>query len=221
MAVAGPGASMPTMVSLLPDVQPVPLTPWREPFDGPDWMFEPNYDGFRALLYGTRDACELRARQDAHYEAFADLCDRVSRVLAGREVILDGEIVSLDAKGKPVFRELLKGRGYLAFAASDLVWLDGSDLRALPLVERKRRLADLLPADTGPLYKVFTLEEHGRALFEAARKMDLEGIVAKRGQDPYDGDTLWYRIGNPAYRQGEAWVDLQQRPARSRREAIE
>ena len=108
-----------------------------------------------------------------------------ARVLAGREAILDGEIVSLDAKGKPVFRELLKGRGYLAFAASDLVWLDGSDLRSLPLVERKRRLADLLPADTGPLYKVFTLEEHGRALFEAARKMDLEGIIAKRCQDPY------------------------------------
>ena len=212
---------MPTLVSLLPDIQPVPLTPWREPFDRPDWMFEPNYDGFRALLYVTRDTCELRARQDAHYEAFADLRDRVSRVLAGREAILDGEIVSLDAKGKPVFRELLKGRGYLAFAASDLLWLDGSDLRSLPLVERKRRLADLLPADTGPLYKVFTLAEHGRALFEAARKMDLEGVIAKRCQDRYESDTLWYRIRNPAYRQGEAWVDLQQRPARSRREAIE
>jgi bifunctional non-homologous end joining protein LigD len=212
---------MPTLVSILPDVQSVPLTPWGEPFDGPDWMFEPNYDGFRALLYVTRSSCELRARRDAHYEAFQELRDRVARVVAGREAILDGEIVSLDAKGKPVFRELLKGGGYLAFAASDLVWLDGTDLRALPLVERKRRLADLLPADTGPLYKVFSLEEHGRALFQAARRMDLEGIIAKRCQDPYEEDTLWYRIRNPSYRQGEAWVDLQHRPARSRREAIE
>jgi bifunctional non-homologous end joining protein LigD len=212
---------MPTIVSLLPDAQPIPLLPWREPFDGADWMFEPDYDGFRALLYVTRDGCEFRARQDAHFEAFTELRDRVARVLVGREAILDGEIVSLDPKGKPVFRELLKGRGYLAFAVSDLLWLDGSDLRPLPLLERKRRLADLLPADTGPLYKVFTLEEHGRALFEAARRMDLEGIVAKRRQDRYEPETLWYKIRNPAYRQGEARVDLQQRPARSRRETAE
>jgi bifunctional non-homologous end joining protein LigD len=212
---------MPTTVSALPDAVPIPLLTWREPFDGADWMFEPKYDGFRALLYGTGAACELRARQDAHFEEFPELRDRVARVLKGREAILDGEIVSLDPKGKPVFRELLKGRGYLAFAASDLLWLDGSDLRDLPLVERKRRLGDLLPADTGPLYKVFTLEEHGRALFEAARRMDLEGIVAKRRRDRYAPETLWYRIRNPTYRQGEGRVDLPQRPARSRREPAE
>jgi bifunctional non-homologous end joining protein LigD len=209
---------MPTTVSALPDAEPITLMSWREAFDGADWMFEPHYDGFRALLYVARDGCELRARQDSHFEAFVELRERISRVLAGREAILDGEIVSLDSKGKPVFRELLKGRGYLAFAASDLLWLDGSDLRRLPLVERKRRLTDLLPADTGPLYKVFTLEEHGRALFEAARRMDLEGIVAKRRLDRYDDETVWYHIRNPGYRQGEARVDLDQRPARSRRE---
>jgi bifunctional non-homologous end joining protein LigD len=212
---------MPTTVPVLPHTEPIPLMPWREAFDGPDWMFEPHYDGFRALLYTTRDGCELRARQDAHFEAFADLRERIARVLAGREAILDGEIVSLDPKGKPVFRELLKGRGYLAFAASDLLWLDGADLRHLPLVERKRRLGELLPADTGPLYKVFTLEEHGRALFEAARRMDLAGIIAKRRQDRYDDEAVWYQIRNPAYSQGATRVDLQHRPARSRREAAE
>jgi bifunctional non-homologous end joining protein LigD len=212
---------MPTTVSVLPDAEPMPLRSWREAFDGADWMFEPHYDGFRALLYLSGDGCELKARQDSHFEAFVDLRERIARVLPGREAILDGEIVSLDPKGKPVFRELLKGRGYLAFAASDLLWLDGSDLRRLPLVERKRRLTDLLPADTGPLYKVFTLEEHGRALFEAARRMDLEGIVAKRRQDRYDDESVWYHIRNPAYRQGETRLDLQQRPARTRREAAE
>jgi ATP-dependent DNA ligase len=79
----------------------------------------------------------------------------------------------------------------------------------------------LLPADTGPLYKVFTLEEHGRALFAAARRMDLEGIVAKRRLDRYDDETVWYHIRNAAYRQGETRLDLQQRPARSRRETAE
>jgi len=213
--------SMPTLTGVLPDAEPILLLSWREPFDGADWMFEPKYDGFRALLYASRDGCELRARRDGHFESFAELCERIGRILVGREVILDGEIVSLDPKGKPVFRELLKGRGYLAFAASDLLWLDGVDLRMEPLAERKRRLAELLPTDTGPLYKVFTLHEHGRALFQAARRMDLEGIVAKRRQDRYLPETLWYRIRNPAYRQGEGRVDLAQRPARSRREAAE
>jgi bifunctional non-homologous end joining protein LigD len=212
---------MPTTGSVLPDAAPIPLLPWREPFNGAEWMFEPSYDGFRALLYSTHDGCELRARQDAHFEAFPELLGRVARVLAGREAILDGEILSLDPKGKPVFRDLLKGRGYLAFAATDLLWVDGTDLRQQPLVERKRRLGELLPADTGPLYKVFTLGEHGRALFEAARRMDLQGVVAKRCQDRYEAETLWYHIRNPPSRQGVGRGDLPQRPARSRRQAAE
>src|SRR4051812_24632760 len=174
----GPGAVMPTK---LPDIDPVMLLPWAKPFDGPEWMFELKYDGFRGLLYASVSGCEIRSPQVAHREGrFTELRQRLAQVLAGRQAILDGEIVALDPRGKPVFRDLLMGRGYLAFAASDLVWLDGHDLRALPLAARKRQLADLLPSDTAPLYKVFSLEEHGRALFESTRKMDLAGIVAKR-----------------------------------------
>jgi bifunctional non-homologous end joining protein LigD len=211
---------MPTTCTL-PDAELIPLVLLAEPFDGVEWMFEPRYDGFRSLLYISDGGCELRARRDPHLEGFAELRERIAGVAVGREAILDGEIVSLDRKGKPVFRELIKGRGYLAFAASDLLWLDGHELRPLPLVERKRRLAELLPSDTGPLYKVFTLEEHGRALFQAARRMDLEGIVAKRRDDPYAPETVWYRIPNPAYRQGESRVDLSHTPARVRRETVE
>ena len=111
----------------------------------------------------------------------------------------------------------MRGEGFLAFAAFDLLWLDGDDLRPLPLAERKRRLTDLLPADTGPLYKILTLEEYGRALFSAIRKMDLEGIVAKRKTDAYGPGTTWYKIKNPGYSQGEERVDLFRRRGRSRR----
>jgi hypothetical protein len=78
-------------------------------------------------------------------------------------------------------------------------------------------LTELLPSDTGPLYKIFTLQEHGRALFETARKMDLEGIVAKRAADPYSPETPWYVIRNPAYRQSEAGAVAERRRL-SRRE---
>jgi bifunctional non-homologous end joining protein LigD len=200
------------MPTKLPDVDPVMLLPWAKPFDGPEWMFELKYDGFRGLLYASASRCEIRSPQAHRAGRFTDLRHRLAQVLAGRQAILDGEIVALDLRGKPVFRDLLRGRGYLAFAASDLIWLDGHDLRALPLAERKRRLAGLLPSDTAPLYKAFTLEEYGRALFESTRKMELAGIVAKRAGDPYGAETLWYTIRNPAYRQADA--GLPERPAR-------
>src|SRR5215218_2778301 len=86
-------------------------------------------------------------------KSFPDLWDRVGEVLAAREVILDGEIVSLNRQGRPVFHDLLRGQGFVAFAAFDLLWLDGRDLRPCPLAERKQLLGTLLPEDTGPLYK--------------------------------------------------------------------
>jgi bifunctional non-homologous end joining protein LigD len=205
----GPGAVMPTK---LPDIDPVMLLPWAKPFDDPEWMFELKYDGFRGLLYASASGCEIRSPQAHRKGRFTELRQRLAQVLAGRQAILEGDIVALDPRGKPVFGDLLRGRGYLAFAVSDLAWLDGHDLRALPLAERKRQLADLLPTDTAPLFKVFTLAEHGRALFESTRKMDLAGIVAKRARDRYGAETLWYTIRNPDYRQAEG--RSRERPAR-------
>lgn len=213
MLVSPPAAQR---LAALPQIEPISPVPRADAFDGAQWMFEPRYDGLRGFLYASADDCTIRSQWVTWCEGAAELCDRVARVIAGREVILDGDIVSLDARGRPVFRDLLKGRGFLAFAASDLLWLDGHDLRPLPLAERKRRLADLLPHDTGPLYKVFTLVEHGRALFEATRKMELDGVLAKRLSDPYGPETVWYRIRNPAYRQADGGLDVPASLARSR-----
>jgi bifunctional non-homologous end joining protein LigD len=195
----------------LPQIDPIGLATRADAFDDPEWLFEPKYDGFRGLVYASKLGCEIRSRHDLRFDRFDELCSRVARVLGAREVILDGEIVALDRKGKPVFRDLLRGEGFLAFAAFDLLWLDGEDLRPLSVAERKRRLTELLPADTGPLYKILTLEEYGRALFSAIRKMDLEGIVAKRKSDPYSSASTWYKIENPGYSQGEGRGDLRSR----------
>jgi bifunctional non-homologous end joining protein LigD len=203
-------------VSGLPQIEPVILTARGEAFDDPTWMFEPKYDGFRGFLYNSRAGCEIRPGQDFRFERFGDLCERIAGVLGSREAILDGEVVALNRQGKPVFRDLLRGRGDLAFAAFDLLWLDGTDLRPLPLADRKRALREVLPEDTGPLYKILTLEEDGRALFSAIRKMDLEGIVAKRKSDAYGSATVWYKIQNPGYSQREERVDLFRRPDPSR-----
>lgn len=220
---------MPATSPLLPDLRPVCglphidpaiLTARPEAFDDPEWMFEPKYDGVRSLVYNSPAGCEIRSRRDFLFARFGDLCERLAGVLGSREAILDGEVVALNRQGKPVLRDLLRGAGYVAFAAFDLLWLDGTDLRPLPLVERKRMLGVLLREDTGPLYKVLTLEEDGRALFSAIRKMDLEGIVAKRKNEQY-GAATWYKIKNPGYSQGEGRGDLFRSRERRRAERVE
>lgn len=196
---------MPTLATLapaagpapgLPQVEPISLVLRAEPFDDAGWIFEPKYDGCRALLYHSDHGCEIETFQDVAGQ-IQELRGRVADVLRGRETILDGEIVALDRQGKPVLHYLVQGEGYPAFAASDLLWLDGVDLRDQPLEARKGQLAQLLPEDTGPLYKVLTVEEHGRALFGAIKRLDLPGIVAKSRHDPYGPTTAWYEIRNP------------------------
>jgi ATP-dependent DNA ligase len=86
------------------------------------------------------------------------------------------------------------------------------ELIAQPLIKRKRRLEQLIPANNSTLSRVLAVEEHGRELFEAAQRLDLEGIVAKRKADPYSLQTLWYKIKNPAYTQSEGRGDLFHKP---------
>lgn len=196
------------VASRLPQIDPVSLTARAEAFDDPAWMFEPKYDGIRGLVYNSPAGCEIRLRRELPLDRLGDLRERIARILGDREAILDGQVVALNRQGKPVLRDLLGNAGYVAFAAFDLLWLDGTDLRPLPLEARKRALGGLLPEDTGPLYKVLTLEEDGRALFSAIRKMDLDGIVAKQMNDPYGPATTWYKIKNPGYSRGERRADL-------------
>jgi len=220
-----PARSRPTRSDLrlssgLPQIEPIVLSSRADAFDHPDWLFEPKYDGFRGILYASDVGCQIRSRRDFQFDRFDDLCHRIASVLSKRDAIVDGEVVALNRQGKPVFRDLLRGQGFIAFAAFDLLWLDGTDLRRRPLAERKSLLGDLLPEDTGPLYKILTLEEHGRALFSAIKKMDLEGIVAKRKTDPYASGTQWYKIKNAGYSQGEGRVDLFRPRERRRAERI-
>jgi ATP-dependent DNA ligase len=78
----------------------------------------------------------------------------------------------------------------------------------VPLTRLKRRLEQLIPANNATVSRVLAVKEHGRDLYEAAQRLDLEGIVAKRKADPYSPQTVWYKIKNPAYTQAEGRGDL-------------
>ena len=109
--------------------------------------------------------------------------------------------MALDAEGRQDFRSLLARRGNFHYAAFDALWLNGTDLRGLPLTRRKRALNRIIPATTMVLSRVFAVAERGRDLYAAAERLDLEGIVAKRKKDPYGPWTAWYKVKNRAYTQ--------------------
>jgi bifunctional non-homologous end joining protein LigD len=184
------------------------------PFSDPAWLFEPKYDGFRGVLYLTRKSCTMYSKRRNVLTRFKDLAQQLRAELPQGEVILDGEVIAIDEQGRINFRDLMRRRGVLAYAAFDLLWLNGRDLRNLPLTQRKKRLERLTPAAVGALNRVPCFEKEGRQLWEAACRLDLEGIVAKRKADPYGPKTAWYKIKNRTYTQAEGRGDHFERPTR-------
>src|SRR5215216_2492227 len=133
-----------TFVSL-PRVSPIVPTARPLPFNDPAWLFEPKYDGFRGMLYLTRQDCTLWSKRGNRMTRFSGLAEQLRTELGRREVILDGEIIAIDDEGRINFWELMRGHGTLAYVAFDVLWLNERDLRDLPLTKRKKRLERLIP----------------------------------------------------------------------------
>ena len=98
------------------------------------------------------------------------------------------------------------------FFAFDLLFLNGEDLRGLPLIERKARLKRLLRRKRSHVLYVDHIEVRGRDLFEKVCGLDLEGIVAKRKHSPYRAtekpSAHWIKIKNRNYSQAEGREEL-------------
>jgi bifunctional non-homologous end joining protein LigD len=127
------------------------------------------------------------------------------------KTVLDGEIVCLDRRGRPQFRDLLFHRGEPCFFAFDLLMTDGKDLRTEKLTDRKQELRRLLKVTESRMRYVDHVEQHGTALFRRVCEMDLEGIVAKHSLAPYTTDTTWFKIKNRNYSQMEGREELFER----------
>lgn len=187
------GARQATMPARL---LPMLATLTDKPFSDPEWLYEIKWDGVRALAFVKDGRVEWRSRTGrvitAQYPEFAVLPER----LLARQAILDGEIVVLDEGGRSSF-ERLQARMNVARPSEaarrqapvtcylfDILYCDGYDLRAAPLVERKRLLRRLLdPRD--PFRYSDHHEEEGKELFELARAQGLEGIIGKHARSPY------------------------------------
>jgi bifunctional non-homologous end joining protein LigD len=116
-------------ISTLHAISTLQLGRVRAPCCHPDWIFEIEWDGFRALLYSDQGGVRLVSRNGNTFKSFSGLCEGLARDLKGRHCILDGEIVCLDSDGKPQFRELLFHRTEPLFYAFDILWDEHPKIR--------------------------------------------------------------------------------------------
>ncbi len=194
-------------------LRPMRLSRRSEPFNSHEFIYELKIDGFRALAHITDGRGELISRNGNVFRGFAELATWIAEHLRVESAVLDGEIACLDERGRPNFRDLLFRRRQCIFIAFDLLWLNGKDLRALPLLERKAMLKKLLRRKRSRILYLDHVEADGRLLlFEQVVKMDLEGIVCKRKDSPYrvteKPSRYWIKVKNARYSQLEGREEL-------------
>jgi bifunctional non-homologous end joining protein LigD len=186
-----------------------------EPFDSDRFIYELKIDGFRALAHVNAGQGELVSRNGNTFRGFAELATWIAQNLRVESAVLDGEIACVDESGRPVFRDLLFRRRQCVFIAFDLLYLDGKDLRTLPLTDRKATLKKLLRKKRSRILYLDHVEGDGRLLFDEIVKMDLEGIVWKRKDSPYKvtdkPSRYWIKVKNSRYSQLEGREELFER----------
>lgn len=160
---------------------------------GPEWEHEIKFDGYRIMASIAAGRVRLFTRKGLDWtERFPAIAKALAQ-LKVQSAYVDGEMVVRDADGVTTFRELVNDlkqerADRMEFMAFDLLHLDGADLRARPLAERKAALAKLLGGQRPRLLHVEyvgSIEGVGSDVLKAACEMKLEGIVSKRVDLPY------------------------------------
>lgn len=181
-------------------VAPMLATLVDTPFNDPEWLFEIKWDGYRCLAFIKKGRVELKSRSDQNWsDKFLSVQKALEKIKG--DVILDGEIVVLDKKGKSHFQLMQNyqrsDKGTLCYYVFDILYHDGEDLRQLPLIERKEILKSLLEKLNAPQIR---FSDHiigkGEAFFKAASKKELEGIIAKNSMSVYQSKRSqdWLKI---------------------------
>jgi bifunctional non-homologous end joining protein LigD len=192
-------------------VQPSPMlcTLVAAPFDDPDWIFEPKYDGLRLLArFDGRDLTLLSRHAASQNFQFPDVVATLRESFT-RPIILDGEVVCLDEHGRSSFRSLQQ-RFHLTHAREverrmhqhpayfyvfDLLYVDAYDVMKLPLKDRKAILREVIHWSDRTRWTEYE-RAHGQALWQQACREGREGIIGKRLDSPYvqERSSWWVKI---------------------------
>lgn len=171
------------------------------PFDNEDWIFEIKWDGYRAVAEIDHGDVRLYSRNGLSflrlYPAVAEALRKIKD-----DVVLDGEIVVLNAKGKPDFQKLQQYDHNpsltIQYYVFDCLAHKGTSTMALPLTERKR-IAQKVIGNSRIIRYSDHVHAEGKAFFRKVTEMDLEGMIAKRASSSYvpgKRTSDWLKIKN-------------------------
>jgi bifunctional non-homologous end joining protein LigD len=170
-----------------------------KPFNEPGWLYEIKWDGYRAVAMINKGKVNLISRNN---KSFNDKFYPVVNALKVWDInaILDGEVVVLNEKGVSNFGALQNWRseadGDLFYYVFDVLWLNGYDLKDLPLTKRKEILKQQIPFE-GIIRLSESFETSATEFLESVSKMEMEGIIAKREESIYiEGERTkeWLKI---------------------------
>jgi bifunctional non-homologous end joining protein LigD len=160
------------------------------PPEGPDWIHEQKFDGYRILADLDRKKVRLLSRRFKDWTAEFPTVAKAVAELPVQRTVLDGEVAAVLPDGRTSFQGLQNARtsANIVYFVFDLLALDGEDLTPLPLEQRKARLEKLVVPRRGQP-GVIRYSDHvvgsGAEFFALACERGLEGIVSKRRDQPY------------------------------------
>jgi bifunctional non-homologous end joining protein LigD len=156
-------------------------------FDSDDWIFEIKWDGYRAIAEVNKSGNKLYSRNGLTFDkAYPKVFDALNSIK--KNMIIDGEIVVFDEKGKPNFQKLQnyqnKDKYQIQYFVFDIIELDGTPLSNLDVIARKEKLLDVLP-DSDIIKYCDHVDGDEKMLFKEMQKMGFEGMIAKRKSSKY------------------------------------
>ena len=164
----------------------------KQPPTGDQWLHEIKFDGYRIVCRLDRGRAKLLTRGDQDWTGRMPAIEQAVEALPIEQAIFDGEVVALLPSGVSSFQALQNAfRGErsepLVYYAFDLLYLDGHDLRRVPLEDRKARLVELLDHNTsrGAVRYAEHVVNEGERFFAESCRLGLEGIISKRRDRAY------------------------------------
>ncbi|WP_394832237.1 DNA ligase D [Pendulispora rubella] len=154
---------------------------------GDGWIFEPKLDGYRALASIEHGKVRIESRTGQDWTARFEPIRKALAELPIESAVMDGEVCALDENGIPSFQKMQNAKDAdVVYYIFDLLFVDGFDVRDRPLETRKAMLASILGNRKSPIgYVSHSPAEQGAELFELACRQGVEGVVAKRKDQPH------------------------------------
>ena len=187
----------------MPEFVPPQLATLQDkPPSGDQWLHELKFDGYRMICHLNRSGVRFWSRNKKDWTHKFPRLGKAVKDFPASSVILDGEVVAVDSKGRASFQKLQQamktGDSGFIFHIFDLIYLDGFSLTKTPLIIRKEVLSQLFQSvsDKSPLRYSDHVQGNGFQFFKEACQFGIEGIVSKLADSSYESTRTrsWIKV---------------------------